>query len=120
MKPEIESCAFGSIVIDGVQYKHDVTIGLDSSIRKRKKKLSKQKYGTSHIISVEEAQAVYEPGAQKLIIGSGMFGRVRLSEEAEAFFKEKRCPVEINPTGKAADEWNSTGSAVLGLFHITC
>ena len=120
MKPDIQSTAFGSIVIDGVQYKHDVTIGLDGSIRKRKKKLSKQKYGTSHIISLEEAQAVYEDGAQKLIIGSGMFGRVRLSEEAEAFFREKHCPVELHPTGKAADLWNNSSGNVQALFHITC
>jgi hypothetical protein len=60
---------------------------LDGSIQKRKKKLSKKVYGTSHTISLHEARYVYEKGAELLIIGNGHYGRVGLSEEAEKLLK---------------------------------
>jgi hypothetical protein len=42
---------FGSITVDGKTYEHDVIIRLSGKVEKRRKRLSKQKYGTSHIIS---------------------------------------------------------------------
>lgn len=47
----IEDAKFGSITIDGKTYEHDVIIHLSGKVEKRQKKLSKEKYGTSHIIS---------------------------------------------------------------------
>lgn len=120
MKPEINGCVFGSMTIEGQKYRHDVHIGLDGRIRKRKKKLSKAIYGTSHIISLEEAQYVYEEGAEKLIVGTGQYDQVRLSEEAEQFFQEKGLPVQLLPVQEALQAWNKAKGAVIGLFHVTC
>jgi len=53
MKPKIEATAFGSITIDGREIENDVLLRLDGSVKKRKKKLSKKVYGTSHTISLE-------------------------------------------------------------------
>ena len=41
---------------------------------KRKKKLSKKLYGTSHIVSKDEAKFVFEKGCRQLILGSGQDG----------------------------------------------
>jgi hypothetical protein len=120
MSTPIDSTSFGSITIAGVQYDHDVIIQLDGSIRKRKKKLSKQAYGTSHIISLAEAQDVYEEGAKQLIIGTGQEGMVRLSHEAAVFFHEAHCTVELKPTPEAIRDWNGTEKPAIGLFHVTC
>lgn len=120
MKPRIERIKFGSITIDGKKFSHDVLIRLDGNIKKRKKKLSKAIYGTSHTISLEEAKHVYEAGAEKLIIGGGQFGSVHLSDDAAAFFEERNCLVEILPTPKALHIWNESGGGVVGLFHVTC
>ena len=68
MKPHIDQTAFGSITIGGEYLEHDVLIRLDGRVRKRKKKLSKAIYGTSHIISLDEARHLHEEGAQRLII----------------------------------------------------
>ena len=46
-------------------------IRLDAHVEKRKKKLSKAIYSTSHIISLDEAKYVYEKGAERLIVGTG-------------------------------------------------
>ena len=71
-------------------------------------------------ISNEEAKFIYEEGADKLIIGSGQTGMVRLSDEATDFFNKKHCIVEINPTSKAVEIWNSENGSVIALLHITC
>lgn len=69
MKPEINDTKFGNITVDGQEYSHDIVIRLNGEVKKRKKKLSKEKYGTSHKISLEEAKDVFEKGARQLIIG---------------------------------------------------
>jgi hypothetical protein len=66
----IDHTAFGEITIDGETYDHDVIIRLSGKIAKRKKKLSKKLYGTSHIVSKDEAKLVFEKGCRQLILGS--------------------------------------------------
>jgi hypothetical protein len=68
---EIEGTTFGSITIDGKSYEHDVIIRLSGEVLKRKKKLSKKYYGTSHVLSKDEAKFVFEKGCEQLILGSG-------------------------------------------------
>jgi hypothetical protein len=46
----------------GELYGHDVVIRLSGKVKKRKKKLSKAKYGTSHKVSLEEAEHIFEVG----------------------------------------------------------
>jgi hypothetical protein len=48
---EIERTTFGTITIDGKTYEHDVIIRLSGEVARRKKKLSKKYYGTSHVLS---------------------------------------------------------------------
>jgi hypothetical protein len=87
----IDHAAFGEITIDGKTYDHDVIIRLSGEIVKRKKKLSKKLYGTSHVVSEDEAKFIFEKGCRRLILGSGQEGNVRLSPEAGAFFAKKDC-----------------------------
>jgi len=120
MKPKIDRTAFGSITIGGEVFEHDVQIRLNGQVKKRKKKLSKAIYGTSHTISLDEAKHVYQAGAELLIIGSGQSGMVKLSAEAAAFFEQKNCRVKLLPTPEAIPAWNDAKGAVIGLFHVTC
>ena len=120
MKPRIEGTDFGSITIAHEDYEHDVIIRLSGEVEKRKKKLSKATYGTSHIVSLAEAQYVYETGAQCLIVGTGQGGNVTLSDEAANYFQQAQCEVQLLPTPKAIRAWNKVEGAVIGLFHVTC
>jgi hypothetical protein len=70
-------------------------------VEKRRKKLSKAVYGTSHIVSLDEAKYIYEEGAERVILGTGQQGMVKLSTEA-------------------IQAWNEAEGAVIGLFHVTC
>ena len=120
MKPKINSTQFGSITIDGKRYENDIVIRLKGEISKRKKKLSKAVYGTSHVISLDEAKHIYEKGAERLIVGTGQTGMVGLSDEAADYFKKRKCRVAMFPTPEAIRVWNEAEDDVLGLFHITC
>ena len=90
MNTRTEKTSFGSITIDGEIFRHDVIIRQDGTVHKRKKKLSKAVYGTSHKISLDEATDLFDEGVEKLIIGTGQTGMVKLSDEAEAYFKKKK------------------------------
>ena len=120
MKPAIQDTGFGYITVEGSRIEHDILIRLSGKIKKRKKKLSKAVYGTSHIVSLEEAKHIYQDGAERLIIGSGQEGMVKLSEEAMAYFKKKRCRVNLQPTPKAIRSWDRGKGRVIGVFHVTC
>jgi hypothetical protein len=62
MEPRIDRTQFGSVTIDGEIFTHDVIIRLGGRVEKRKKKLSKAVYGTSHTISLAEAEG--DPGLE--------------------------------------------------------
>lgn len=121
MKPHINESRFGSIIIENKKFRHDIFIDLDGHIKKRKKKLSQKKYGTSHIISFEEIEYIYEEGTALIILGTGQYGRARLSDEAEEFLKSKKCKVKLLSTEMAIETWNDKKhSKTIGLFHVTC
>ncbi|OGS95096.1 MAG: hypothetical protein A3H31_01800 [Gallionellales bacterium RIFCSPLOWO2_02_FULL_57_47] len=119
---KIDSTEFGSITVNGTTYSHDILIRLSGEVVKRKKKLSKKYYGTSHTISREEAEFVYEKGCSTLVLGAGQYGNVTLSPEAAEFFKHHDCRVILEPTPDAIETYNKTRekAKTIGLFHVTC
>ncbi len=120
MKPTINGTGFGYIDLNGERIKHDILIRLDGEVKKRKKKLSKEIYGTSHTISQAEAEYIYQEGAVQLLVGAGHFNRVQLSPEAKNYFQEQGCQVKILSTPNAVQAWNESEGKIIGLFHITC
>ena len=120
MNPVINKTSFGSITVDEESYDHDIIITLDGKVKKRKKKLSKAIYGTSHKISLDEIKYVYRDKSEGIVIGSGQYGVVRLSDEASEYLKKNHCKVILRPTPEAIQEWNRTEGKWIGLFHITC
>ena len=97
-----------------------MVIRLGGNIKKRKKRLSKAVYGTSHTLSLDEAKDIFKQGAEKLIIGTGKYGVLNLSNEAKNYFRKKECLVEMFPTPEAIRKWNESKGSVIGLFHVTC
>ena len=120
MGPKIEVATFGRITVNGESFDHDIVIGLSGEITKRKKKLSKQVFGTSHIISCEEVEQIFEEGCKTLIIGAGLYGQVKLSEDAQKFLNERGVECILQPTVDAMKKFNLIEGAKIGLFHVTC
>jgi len=120
MQPIIQSTEFGSITVADEVYDHDIVIRLSGKVKKRKKKRSKEQYGTSHTVSLAEAEHIYDDGAERLVIGTGQYGNVKLSDEAEGYFKDKACSVELSPTPEAVKAWNKAEGKTIAMFHVTC
>ncbi|MFH1741467.1 MAG: MTH938/NDUFAF3 family protein [bacterium] len=120
MNVKIDATSFGSITINGDSYDYDVLIRSSGKVKKRKKKLSKRVYGSSHTMSQDEAEHVYEERLETLIVGTGQQGILRLSPEAEEFFQEKNIHVILRPTPEAIKVFNKQSGRTAGLFHITC
>ena len=117
---KIDSTIFGAITIDGKIYQHDVVVRLSGKVVKRKKRLSKKLYGTSHVLSKDEAKFLFEKGCDQVVIGSGQMGNVHLSPEAEAYFEKKDCEVVLKPTPESIRMFNRSRAKRIGLFHVTC
>jgi hypothetical protein len=95
---KIDGATFGSITIDGETYDHDVIVRLSEKVEKRKKKLSKRVYGSSHTVSEDEAKFVFEKGCKQLIFGTGQDDMASLSREAAAYFEKMGCKVIAEPS----------------------
>lgn len=120
MKPKIDATSFGSITVKGKTFENDVLIRLGGNIEKRRKKLSKKVYGTSHKISLAEVKYIYEKGAEEVIIGTGQTGYVKLSKKARKFFEEKNVKAKLLRTPKAIKTWNKSKGRIIAMFHVTC
>jgi len=120
LEPQVNSTQFGFIVINEQHYDYDIYIDAFGKINKRMKKLSKKVHGTTHILSLPEAELIYNKGVEKIIIGSGYEGILTLSDDAKRFFEMHNCKVEINPTPVAIDNWNKETKKSVGLFQVTC
>lgn len=116
----IDKTEFGSITIGGTTYDHDVIIDLSGKVSKRKKRLSKERFGTSHILSRAEAKTVYEKGCRSVIIGAGQDGNLRLSTKAKEYFDKHGCGVVVEPTPQAVDAFNRSRERTVALMHVTC
>ena len=117
---QVQRTSFGEITIEGKTYDHDVVVRLSGEVAKRNKKLSKRLYGTSHIVSEDEAMSVFEKGCKLFVLGSGQTGQARLSPEAAAFFDKNHCAVVAAPTPDAIHAFNEAKDKKIGLFHVTC
>ena len=120
MKPYIDSTQFGSITIEGMEYSHDNVVRLNGDIKKRKKKLSKAVFGTSHIVSRDEAKHILDHGAKLLIVGTGQQGALDFSKEASSYLANHDCGLILEPTPLALQRWNRAGGSTIAMFHVTC
>ena len=112
MQPHIQNTEFGSITVADEVLDHDILIRLSGKVKKRKKKLSKEQYGTSHTVSLAEAEHIFDDGAGRLIVGSGQYGNVKFSEKGRPLLqgevvarsnctrRRKRSRLERVPRGK--------------------
>jgi hypothetical protein len=86
---KIENTTFGVITIDGKTYEHDVLIRLSGEVVKRKKKLSKKYYGTSHVLSKEEAKFVFERGCSQLVAARAKWATCACRRQQKRISKRK-------------------------------
>jgi hypothetical protein len=71
-------------------------------------------------VSAEEAEHIYDEGAEQVIVGTGQHSVLKLSGETAAFFNDHNCKVQAVPTPDAVNAWNEAQGKVIAMFHVTC
>jgi len=116
----IDSVKFGEITVEGRKYFHDIVIYPSGKVERRKKEISKRKHGTSHKFDPEELREYLKEDFDVLIVGTGIYGALKLLPDAREIVRDKKL-IE-KPTPEAIRLFNELrkDKKVLGVFHITC
>ena len=111
--------SFGKLEIDGQVYDYDVTIEA-GQVQKRKKKASRayrDRYGHTPL-SAEEPLPL---GGDRLIIGTGAYGRLPVMPEVAEAAQSKQVSVVTVPTAEACSMIGRMDDKdVHAILHVTC
>ena len=114
---EFQSFSFGSIVIDGVTYDHDVVLDR-GEIRKRKKGQSKryrEEFGPTPL-SIEED---IPWKCRQLVIGTGT-GALPVMDEVKREAERRNVELVIEPTAHAIARLKREPADANAILHVTC
>ena len=118
--PRIERVGFGEITVGKKTFGRDVCIFVDGKVKNRDKSLAKKLYGSAHTVGPKELEAVCRCEPEVLFIGSGISGKLELSEDARRFLAQRDIKCEILTTPKAVDRYNRSKLRKAALIHVTC
>ncbi|KPK77922.1 MAG: hypothetical protein AMJ79_01640 [Phycisphaerae bacterium SM23_30] len=112
----IDDYGFGWIVIDGQRYKNDVIIAGGRVIPNWWRQ-------EGHLLAPEDLDAVIQAGPNKLIVGTGMYGRMTIPEATNRFLSDRGIVLETGDTKTAGKKYNESAAAgenVAAVLHLTC
>jgi hypothetical protein len=111
-------CRFGKLKIDGEKYTKDVVLDR-GEVRKRKKKPSREfrkEFGHTPVSLQEEIPW----DCRRLVIGTGMEGRLPVMEEVAAEAKRRGVELVACPTPEAVRLLKETTDGTNAILHVTC
>ena len=111
---EIKSYSFGKVKISNKEYNSDLIIFpekiLDNWWRKK-----------GHLLQKCDLESVIEYNPDKLIIGTGKHGRMKVPQSLINTLNEKNISTEVYKTDKAIKEFNNNNSKnIVCALHLTC
>lgn len=116
MERLIENYSFGTIIVDGETYHHDVILCPDKIeinwIRQE-----------SHSLVPEDIAEIISYQPEILIVGTGAYGVLQVPSTTVAMLKRQHIRLIAEPTARACEIFNeyvSKGQKVVGAFHLTC
>jgi hypothetical protein len=112
---KVEHYSFGNITIDGQTYTSDVIIypeRVDFSWRRKQ----------GHNLQIEDLAGVIKAEPAVVIIGTGFFGVMKVSNETVSHLESKGIMVYAERTGKAVELFNELqkNKTVIAALHLTC
>ena len=117
MKAEV--LGFGEIEVDGERYDHDIVIKA-GEVKKRKKGDSKRfrdEYGHTPLSAEENIPW----GGEQLVIGTGVYGKLRIMPAVEAEAKRRGIKLVAIPTEQACQLLGSLKRKdTFAVLHVTC
>jgi hypothetical protein len=115
----IESAEFGKIVVDGKEYNKDIIITGNGNVIYRPG-YAEEKYGTHHIICMEEIKLMLRDYPRVIIIGTGQYGACRFEKGVKEEIEKQEVKLLVEKTPKAIHLFNNVNERKAGLFHLTC
>ena len=113
--PEIQALRFGRIVIDNVAFNRDVIIFPDR-IR------SDWRRGDGHNLALEDLAEVLESNPEAIILGRGLFGRMKVSDDIRELITEQGIELVVLRTEGASKAYNELRERrrVVAALHLSC
>ena len=113
--PEIQALRFGRIVIDNVAYNRDVIIFPDrirSDWRRR----------DGHNLALEDLAEVLKSNPEAIILGRGLFGRMKVSDDIRELITEQGIELVVLRTEGASKAYNELRERrrVVAALHLSC
>ena len=111
-------CRFGSLKIDGHTYWKDLVLDR-GAVRKRKKKPSRafrEQFGHTPVSLQEEIP--WE--CQRLVIGTGMEGRLPVMDEVAAEARRRGIELVVRPTPEAVELLREHSADTNAILHVSC
>ncbi len=113
---KIQEYGFGRIVIDGRQFNHDLIIHAD--------RVSGPWWRIKgHRLAAEDLDQVLASRPQRLVVGSGYFGRLQVPAATREMLQAQGIQLEVLKTAAAVarlQELQAQSAAVVGALHLTC
>jgi hypothetical protein len=113
---EIERYSFGKIRIDGRDYDADVIVS-NGDVH------SPWWRQEGHALSAEDLRTLMREPPDVLVIGTGYFGRMRVSPETLALLRRKGIDARVARTSEAVEAFNRLqreSARVAAALHLTC
>jgi hypothetical protein len=116
---DIEYPGFGRIVIESIEYEHDVVVE-GGRVQARSKRPSKPLKGSYGHTPLSEAESI--PWSRpRLIIGSGYSGSLPITPGVFEAADARDVTLEVMPTADACALLRTLGAAeVNAILHVTC
>ncbi len=116
----IEQVSFGEITVGGQTYNTDVYIRATGAVKKRKKELACERYGSSHVVGVEEIAKVCKGAPEVVVVGTGISSQAVLNDEARRYLEQRAIECRVLPTAEAVEAYNDSPKRKAALIHVTC
>jgi hypothetical protein len=112
----IDSCAFGSIVIDGKKYTSDLILFPDGRVK------SHWRRRAGHRLAREDIQELIDAGPDIIVAGIGVSGMVKPETDLERWLETRGIRFLPAANQEAAEIYNRSVSQkkVGACFHLTC
>jgi hypothetical protein len=110
----IEEYSFGRVVVDGREETRDVIVLPERVVREWWRR-------DGHGLVLEDLEGVLDELPQRLIVGTGAHGRLRLDPETLEALRRRGVEVEVLPTDEAVSRYESLNPAeTAAALHLTC
>jgi len=109
----IDGAMFGSIIVDGKKYGHDVVVSWDGEVHERQ---------SSHNLTRSEMTDALMKGPDVIVVGTGTAGLMQVDPSAEVAAKLNGVELIAKDTSKAIGEFNKLARTkkVVAIIHVTC